>query len=793
MKDRPLPPPPRPKREHKKHKKEEEDDDEKFDKDDGAERVTQQLRVETDILDEQVQVEAEAYEKASLPRQDSDFSEPEKVIEVEVSTQTDPVLDEDFVCDEDEEDIDMDEYLASDGKMKTLEDILKEEQEAEMERARQLAEAENLSRGIQRFRDSSQRSMSERSGRASTAGDRSRSLSRPITPSGKILEIVDDAELQVFLFLAVVVEQKKSSPIIFNNQDQILTEAGLFIHPITYDDYGRPASDEEEPHLDEPLDDNLDLNNNFEPELVDIVDREVATIESQTSTDDLNVQASADDLKFAEELEAKTSTAAEEILTKAIEEDVNDDFDAEMQRKIEEMIESVMSSAREEADWLRGSKDQIEDEAVDEELARRIEQSLNDEAFYSDRKPIVEEPCVQVIKKRVLPPIPDDFDFELPEETPEEPPLPPPRRKSNADESIKVETKAEVEALPVISEVPVELGPAPVSAESYFEVIKPEEPEVTQTLPVEPEQTTLVCPVPPQTDGEAQPQTPQVARQLAQPEPTVEEIIRSLTPSRLHLSSLEIDSLSVCSLTAGRIVASEIDSNSIVTNELDCRASHNINANPQPIEFPPGFIEEIVERVRSASRAEQEAQVQMEPIQQQVQVEQTPQQQVPTQESQPQEQAPARPPLPVHFPEYTTNIPPSFYQLRDPSEDEAKHPQQSLRRKKHQNKRKDSTSEEDFQRDQRSRHRAGPSNEQSVASLGGQFVRACGNALRESGSHMMEVLRASSKDEQKRDLHIALIILIVIVAGLILMGLGNDKPVHHHHWDFFNPPDNHGR
>lgn len=170
MKDRPLPPPPRPKREHKKHKKDGEEDENKFDKDDDAEKVVvDRLSVDVD--------------KESLPRQDSDFSEPEKVIEVEVSTQTDPVLDEEFVCDEDEEDIDIDEFLSSDGKMKTLEDILKEEQEAEMERARQLAEAENLSRGIQRFRDSSQRSMSERS---KTSGDRSRSLSRPITPSGEV-------------------------------------------------------------------------------------------------------------------------------------------------------------------------------------------------------------------------------------------------------------------------------------------------------------------------------------------------------------------------------------------------------------------------------------------------------------------------------------------------------------------------------------------------------------------------------------------------------------------------------
>lgn len=191
MKDRPLPPPPRPKREHKKHKKDD-DDDNKLDKDDDAERIIGPLTVDTEIeeilsVEEFLAVGSEV--KRQMPRQDSDFSEPERVIEVEVSTQTDPVPDEEFACDDDE-DIDIEEFLSSDGKMKTLEDILKEEQEAEMERARQLAEAENLSRGIQRFRDSSQRSMSERS---RTSGDRSRSLSRPITPSG-LLEIRDRSE-----------------------------------------------------------------------------------------------------------------------------------------------------------------------------------------------------------------------------------------------------------------------------------------------------------------------------------------------------------------------------------------------------------------------------------------------------------------------------------------------------------------------------------------------------------------------------------------------------------------------
>jgi hypothetical protein len=124
-------------------------------------------------------IKVEKIEERFLPRQESDFSEPERPIEVEVSTQTDPLPYDEFAMDEDE-DVDIGEFIGTDGKIKTLEDILKEEQEAEIERARQLAEAENLSRGIQRFRETSQRSLSEHT-------RTSRSLSRPITPSGNLM------------------------------------------------------------------------------------------------------------------------------------------------------------------------------------------------------------------------------------------------------------------------------------------------------------------------------------------------------------------------------------------------------------------------------------------------------------------------------------------------------------------------------------------------------------------------------------------------------------------------------
>lgn len=528
-----------------------------------------------------------------------------------------------------------------------------------------------------------------------------------------------------------MVERKKSSPIIFQDLPQTMTEAGLFIHPITYDDFGMPPSDEE-PHLDEPAEivaENLDVNNNLDQGQLaaDVVADEVDSvpvIEIEPAT------PAIDEIKISEHNFApnvEVPLPRDDSTEMSIE---DEELDAEMQRKIEEMIESVMSSAKEEVDWIRSSNEEIlesEEEVQQPELVK-----LEVEAPEQLEIP---QPQPRRISFEIPLEIAENVEALQPEEAP---PMPPPRRKSTIDDAAKTETKAE--SMPTIEERPV----APVS----------EAVEVARNI-------SQVNAVAPQTDHE--------------------DTFSSQFPTHLHLSSLDIDNLNVCSLSAGRIVASEIDSNSIVTNELECKTSHNF-ANTQSIEFPPGFIEEIVERVRCASQMSNSPPAPA--------VESPPKQESQTVEEQP----PARPPLPAQFDysELTSAVPSSFYQLRDFSEDESQ-PNMPKRHRRHHNKRKDSTSEEDFQREHRSKPRSGgSSSEPSALALGGQFMRACGNAIRESGSQLMEILRASSKDESKRDLHIALIILIVIVAGLILMGMG-DKSVHHHHWDFFNPPDNNGR
>lgn len=43
--------------------------------------------------------------------------------------------------------------------------------------------------------------------------------------------------------------------------------------------------------------------------------------------------------------------------------------------------------------------------------------------------------------------------------------------------------------------------------------------------------------------------------------------------------------------------------------------------------------------------------------------------------------------------------------------------------------------------------------------------------------------------EDKKDVQMALVIFLVLVAGLIMFGLSDSRTVHHHHWEFFNPPD----
>lgn len=79
------------------------------------------------------------------------------------------------------------------------------------------------------------------------------------------------------------------------------------------------------------------------------------------------------------------------------------------------------------------------------------------------------------------------------------------------------------------------------------------------------------------------------------------------------------------------------------------------------------------------------------------------------------------------------------------------------------------------------------------------MIRACGSALSSTlntaGNSLIDMIRGLTKNQndKEKDLSLVLVILIIIVASLMMLGISGDRSVHHHHWDYFNPPDNIGR
>lgn len=278
-----------------------------------------------------------------------------------------------------------------------------------------------------------------------------------------------------------------------------------------------------------------------------------------------------------------------------------------------------------------------------------------------------------------------------------------------------------------------------------------------------------------------------------------------LPGGRLHITELEVENLSVNALQAGRILVSDLQAISINSQDLDCKSG---NLVVKGIELPPGFIEELVDRVRTSEReANQQQQILQQEQQQSQQSETSTEKPAELKEktvSSPKEEPdpPARPPPPQSL--YPSDYapysipPPSFYQLRNYSDEPEHllppHSPTSPRRRRPHRKRDESTSEEDYQRDQRRSRHGTRSPEPSITELSGQLIRACSSAVGRTSSRIINAIRSRNKDDTSRqDINIGLILLIVIVAVLMMLGMGADRAVHHHHWDYFNPPDNDAR
>lgn len=161
------------------------------------------------------------------------------------------------------------------------------------------------------------------------------------------------------------------------------------------------------------------------------------------------------------------------------------------------------------------------------------------------------------------------------------------------------------------------------------------------------------------------------------------------------------------------------------------------------------------------------------------------------QEPEVDEQPPPRPPRPTS--DYVPSQPPaSFYELRAQKYTEYFADDIPLppRRRRHQKVTVSKSSSDETPPAVVSRRRL-RTPEPSIPQLTGQLVRACGTAadrcIKRLISHISDNVLHNSDGQQ--DMHVMIVMLLVLIAGLILLGFGEGRTtVHHHHWEFFFPP-----
>lgn len=79
--------------------------------------------------------------------------------------------------------------------------------------------------------------------------------------------------------------------------------------------------------------------------------------------------------------------------------------------------------------------------------------------------------------------------------------------------------------------------------------------------------------------------------------------------------------------------------------------------------------------------------------------------------------------------------------------------------------------------------------EQTSSELIRQLLNIWQTSLARGVNHIVDGLNSAFPDgEKRRDAQTAACIILVLLAGLIMLGFGSDKTVHHHHWDFLPPP-----
>lgn len=276
-----------------------------------------------------------------------------------------------------------------------------------------------------------------------------------------------------------------------------------------------------------------------------------------------------------------------------------------------------------------------------------------------------------------------------------------------------------------------------------------------------------------------------------------------LPGNRLHINELEVEHLNVHALQAGRILVSDLQAIALSSQDIECTSG---DLTVKGIKLPTGFLEDLINRARSTTIEDHsgEPNASIEVPQENVERQQTTVEQQKSNESTVEPEPPARPPppprslYPSDYPPYSLP-PPSFYQLRSyPDEIEEvmqpHSPTASHRQRRRYHRRRDSTSDEEEQREhRRNRQHSNRSPEPSIGDLSGQLVRACGSAIGRGGVKLYAIMKEKKQEMKRRDVSIGVAILIFVVAFLMMIGIRGERTVHHHHWDYWNPPDSTGR
>uniref|UniRef100_A0A0A9XU10 Zonadhesin n=2 Tax=Lygus hesperus TaxID=30085 RepID=A0A0A9XU10_LYGHE len=289
-------------------------------------------------------------------------------------------------------------------------------------------------------------------------------------------------------------------------------------------------------------------------------------------------------------------------------------------------------------------------------------------------------------------------------------------------------------------------------------------------------------------------------------------------PDKLHLAQLDVDKLNVNELQANSIKVSDIDGVTMQISEI-ASASGNLVLNG--IELPPDFIknlvskipvpeppkpiviekviekpvviekvvEKVIDRVRETTPQPHLKRILTPPPPIVVQHSAQSAEEVP---SPPIQQASTVEQLPKPVTTRTRRKSPT--RIVDDSEDELASVITERERKERERLEKE-PKQEKTPEEQESVPRTIPiiSEEQPLEPSALALIKQLlsiwyRNIVSGTGSLVNGINSIFPENDKRRDAQTAAVILIVIIAALILLGIGADQSVHHHHWDYLNPP-----